>query len=710
MRKKATILIILAHIFLNSCAHSKDFVLYKKGEVEPIIYFQGASKSAADDFALLFKKLGANSTISNQAPKGDKPFIQLEVNTKLSGFSLLQIKNQLQISAQTEKDLKKAIRYFFSTYSNLNQFTFNANIVAQETISVPLGLSYNSDAIIAYKEPYFAENFNENFRLWNNTNTLEETWGLWGHNIGRLIKVTPQMTALINGELNEEQLNFSSPALYKALETAIGEKLADYPEANKFMIMPYDNEMVCECKQCLSAGNTKTNASPAVFALIDKLANKFPNASFYSTAYVSTETPPTKPTKANVGVMISTMSFPKGIVLETSNKAQAVKQKFTDWKKITKNIYLWDYAINFDNYFDSYPTVSIMQKNLQFYIKNGVTGIFMHGSDEGSFAAFGNLKCYLYAQLFNNPQVDLKKHINLFLENKYPTLGKQLADYYIQIEDIALNSNRTIDIYGGIKNSVNKYLKQEELEKYLNLILTSRDQLASKDKKVSDALLMSFIFQELELSRTNGLGKFGYATYENGQRTIKPEIEKYLVLLKELSASTGIGKYNEIGFTLSDYLASWNARIIGSPYQNLFYQKSFKVTSLLDEEHADSKILNDGALGFQDYYNNWLINSAPKLSLETATAGLQKATLLQMDFLYDKKHKIYPPEKVTVYIGSRKFETVLGEKEENGTNRKIIRATIPIKINANDSLLKIEITKQSQKQKRSMACDEIILK
>lgn len=708
MQKKAKFLILFAHFLFFSCASSKDFVLYQKDEIQPVLYFQHSAKNCADEFVGLFKKLGAILKTTDAAPPTDKVCIKLEIDQKITGFNLIHDGNQLTISGASESALKKGICYFFSQYTNLNQFNqHQKNIAPQQTVNIPLGLRYASNSELGYIEPYFAENFNEEFRLWNNTNTLEETWGLWGHNIGKFIKVIPEMYAIVNGKPNEEQLNFSSKALQDALEAAIANQLDNNPQANKFMVMPYDNELVCQCEQCIKAGNTKTNASPAVYALIDKLADRFPNASFYSTAYVSTETPPKKSVKDNVGVMISTMSFPKGVVLENSNKAPKIVQKFKDWQKVTKNIYLWDYAINFDNYFEFYPTVSIAQKNLQFYLKNGVTGIFMHGSDEGSFAAFGDLKCYLYAQLFNNPNADLKYHTQLFLESNYPTLGKMLSEYYVKAEEIALQSNKTIDIYGGIKQSVKKYLNQEEVTKYLNNFLPKINSFTSKERKASEMMLMAFIFQNLELLRTNGIAENGYANYQNNQVELKPEVQKWLTLLKQLANSNGIDRYNESNLSLHDYIDLWNTRIIQTPYKNLFYKEPFKVTSKLDEDYSDSKMLNDGALGFKDYYNNWLINSAPMLTLETNIAGLESASSVQIDFLYDKKHKIYPPEKVTVYIGERKYESTV---TINDNNLDILRVSIPIKINANDNSLRIEIKKQDQPEKRLMACDEIIFK
>jgi len=709
MQKKARLLIIFAHFLFFSCAKSKDFVLYQKEGIKPVIYYQGSTKGCADDFIGLFKKLGGTLNTTNVAPPTDKVYIKLEINPQITGFTLVQDNKQLTISGSTENTLKKGIRYFFSQYTHLNQFNLHLKDIAeQQTINIPLALHYASNSELNYIEPYFAENFSQEFRLWNNTNTLEETWGLWGHNIGKFIKVTPEMYAIVDGKPNEEQLNFSSKALQDALEKAIANRLENNPQANKFMVMPYDNELVCQCEQCIKEGNTKTNASPAVYALIDKLADEFPNAFFYSTAYVSTETPPKKSVRENVGVMISTMSFPKGVVLENSNKAPQIAQKFKDWQKITKNIYLWDYAINFDNYFEFYPTVAIAQKNLQFYLKSGVTGIFMHGSDEGSFAAFGDLKCYLYAQLFNNPNTDLKYHTQLFLENNYPTLGKMLSEYYIKAEETALQNNRTIDIYGGIKQAVKKYLKQEELNKYLNVFLQKKDTFNPKERKASEMILMAFIFQNLELLRTNGVAENGYANYQDNQAILKPEVQQWLTLLKQLANSNGIDRYNESNLSLKEYISLWDKRIIQKPYQNLFYKKPFKVVSKLDEDYSDSKMLNDGAIGFNDYYNNWLINSAPMLTLETNVAGMKNASSIQIDFLHDKKHKIYPPEKITAYIGERKYESTVAIKTDS--NLDIVHVNIPIKINANDNSLRIEIKKQVQSEKKLMACDEIIFK
>lgn len=713
MYKKAIFFIVVVHLFLVCCANSKDFTLYRKGEVVPKIFAVNKNTwSAAKDFQQLFQKAtGEKLEIISQKSNSLAPIVELSIE-ETEDFGLKIENEKLIIFGSSENDLLRGIRYLFSHYTNVNQFSINnPSLNPQREIILPDNISKAGEGF-AYREPYFAQNFDPAFRLWNNTQTLEEVWGLWGHHIDKFITVTPQMMAIINGKVNDEQLDFSSPALQKALEKAIKEKSENDPMVKKFMIMPYDNDLVCQCDQCLALGNTKTNASPAVFHLINQLASKFPKLEFFSTAYVSTETPPKEALGPNVGIMLSSMPFPKGIVIENTKQAEKIKNTISNWKNITKNIYLWDYAINFDNYFEFYPTVSITQKNLIFYKSNGITGVFMHGSDEGSFVAFGDLKCYLYAQLLNKPDLDLKAQIRLFLEKKYPKLGKDLAEYYLKIEEKSLENNKSIDIYGGIKQSKNKYLKIDDLNKIINKINVSYKDLAPEEQVAINSILLSCIFQKLELLRTNGLGPEGYASFnpETSGSVLNPEITNLIKALKKLGAALKIETYNESGFTLSHYISLWETNLISKPYKNFFYQKPFQVLSRLDEDYSDISLLNDGALGFNDYYNNWLICTIDNLSIELNAEEVKSAKILQLHFLSDKKHKIYLPEKVIVSIGNEKFEVMVPKDQESLNSRRIVEVNMPITLPKLAQKIKIEVKKSQEFQKRAIACDEIIFK
>jgi len=551
----------------------------------------------------------------------------------------------------------------------------------------------SKDYSFEYREPYFVKNFDTKFRAENNTHTLEENWGLWGHNIHKFIPIKKAMFSIVNGKINSQQYCFSSTQLKTVLEKAIKNKIKKLPQATKFMIMPNDNHYVCQCNRCKNLGNTETNASPAVFTLLNTLAKKFPKLHFFSTAYITTQTPAPFKLRTNAGVMISTMAFPKGVVIKETNKLQEVTNTIKNWKKRTCNIYLWDYAINFDNYFEFYPTVLATQKNLQFYKKQGITGVFIQGN-ENAYAAFSNLKCYLYAQLLQNTDVNVESCIKQYFNENYPLISNILYKYYIKIEQTALKSKRTLPIYGGIQQSFKKYLNEEEFKKFYKQLQQKIKKTPIQEQNKIAPLMLALTFQWLEIKRTT--------TKINENKTKKECITALETLLK-LQKQTNINTYNEIGKTIKTYNTFWKQEILHQKEKNLFYNKKFKMLSQLDEDYPNSNMLNDGLVGFSDYYNNWLLVTKENLKLKIAVSEVKKAKSIELCFLDDEKHKIYLPDYVMISIDKKPIKVKI-HQNKNKKNR----TKIDIKLQTTNKEIEIEVFKQKKFKNNSIACDEII--
>lgn len=707
-------LLLIGVLCMACTGTSQNFVIYRSGSVVPVISALGSGvKPVADGFINLFEKAtGAKPKMVGQDFRGNFPVIQFSIikkNRSQGYFTLEQKDNVLHIGGTDVRQLYDAIQFFFTEYARV--YTGEGYTGAKHTnaIIIPGGLKYTLLPAFEYREPYFPNNFKPDFRRWNNTQTLEENWGLWGHNIRKVVKVTTDMQAKINGKVSDEQLCFSSPELEQALEDYIARKADDEPALTKFMIMPDDNMLVCQCDKCKAHGNTKTNASPAVFSLLNKLAKKFTEKEFFSTAYMTTQKVPAFNLEPNAGVMVSTMAFPKGIVIEDSNKKGEVEQVFGSWKKVTGKIYLWDYAVNFDNYFDAYPTVSVAKQNLNFYKKQGVTGVFMHGSEE-KYSAFSGVKCYLYAQLLQNPEIDIDAYTKLFFDNEYTPVSDLLYSYYMGIERAAYQSTKPLDIYGGIVASQKKYLDSDALNQLYKNLLQRYVGLDREEQKKIAPLMTSFTFQKLEIARTNGFEANGYANYNESDATakIKSEIPELLKKLKEYADLGELEVYNESSFTISSYINSWETEIIGKPYKNLFYAKPFKMVVKPDEDYPNVKMLNDGNIGFNDYYNNWLVKTFGTIALEVNTADVKGAKVIEMAFLNDAWHNIHFPEKVVVKVGSKKYEAVIPA----ATGKNILRymVSIPVVISAEDKTITIEAVKQASFKNKAVASDGILFK
>ena len=172
-----------------------------------------------------------------------------------------------------------------------------------------------------------------------------------------------------------------------------------------------------------------------------------------------------------------------------------------------------------------------------------------------------------------------------------------------------------------------------------------------------------------------------------------------------MKAATGIDVYNESGFTLSDYIQYWEKDIINTTYKNLLFGKKVQVLSKLDEDYPDSRMLTDGTVGFNDYYNNWLLVTGDTLSLQVAAADVRNSKEVEMNFLNNARHKIYPPERVEIIIDGRKYEAEI--KETKSAKCKVV---IPIDVKPEDKKILIKVVKQPEYANKSIACDELYFK
>ena len=711
IKKLVTVVIILVCFGCDS--NSQTFTVYDKEKtIIPLVLIDDAAlRPVAEDLCDFFEQtVGTRPVITDKASSKDKSVIEIGMlrhpNDDID-FTVIHKKNTITIKGRTAQALYHANRYFFANYAEVNQYSIKKRHNSVTQINVPSDINIIHNNSFEYREPYFPDNFSKEFRRWNSTQTLEDEWALWGHNIGKVIRITPAMLAKVKGKVYEDQLCFSSPEMEAALKKYIKKQISENPKLNKFMIMPNDDATVCQCDRCTALGNTKTNASPAVFSLLNKLANNYPEQHFFSTVYISTQQPPKFKLERNAGVMISTMAFPKGIAIDLSDKKDVVKNTFDGWKKVTDKIYLWDYAINFDNYFEIYPTVTIAQKNLQLYKSWGVTGVFMQGSED-SYSSFSDLKCYLYAQLLQDVNMNVNRETAIFFKSKYPeAISALLTDYYTEAEKISAQSVKTMDIYGGMSAAKNKYLNDSDFDSFYARLIKATEEMSADEIKEIQPLLLSLTFQKLEILRTSpNIGDTGYATVTSeGKAELKKEITPLLERLKQLQAATGIDVYNESGFTLKDYIQYWEKEILGVSYQNMLFGKKIKVLSKLDEDYPDSRMLTDGAVGFNDYYNNWLLVTGDALSVEIDAAEVKGSNAIEMNFLNDVKHKIYLPQRVEVIIDGRKQEA-----EVKDTKSAKCKVVIPVEVKPGDKTILIKVVKQSEYANKSIACDELYFK
>lgn len=389
---------------------------------------------------------------------------------------------------------------------------------------------------------------NNNPKAWGikGTHNVDNDWGLWGHNIWKVVGKKPSrdIYAIVNGERDTTQYCFTSPMLYKYLE----EWIIDYwgEKGARFSIIPGDNKRVCQCFRCKQIGCTRTSATPAVADMLTRLADKFPQHQFFMASYHSTTEPPTKPLPKNAGVMLSTMAIPFRYNFYENKGFHKFDAIVKAWKEVTPLLYVWEYNRNFDDYLSPYPCLFILQERFKYYHSVGISGVFINGSGY-DYSSFDDVQSYVMAKLMFDSEADVERLVRTFYKKYYPKSGSIIADYYLALEKRAKETNHILPYYGTIEEEVESYLNPKEFAAFWDELNEKKASLSGQERTLVDNMLTAFAYTRFMLLNTPGTGS------EN-ESMVEAQRQKFLRILGNHVNVPGLVNYKEITSPLDQFI------------------------------------------------------------------------------------------------------------------------------------------------------------
>lgn len=732
--------------FISCKQAQSEFVFYKNGSTIPVIVLaekpKGIESKTAQLFAQNFKQLtGKNIDIITESKSkniNDKILFfvgntieskqyKLQEKIKWDGFAIVQNDKHVSLIANQGMGLLYGANAFFERYAKV--FYVDDN---EKTNSSDKGIIITEDEWISnpdfmVRSVYFPQAKDYNYNLWNATQTIEEKWNIWGHNLNKIVDgniVVNDQTiyAQYNGIRNDAQYCFSSNKLFEALKSGIIKKIAENPDATYFSISPNDNGIICECENCKKLNQPKS-ASNAVFMMVNKLAKQFPDLFFTSLAYSTTNKPPLNiKLEKNTAVLVSTIDYPKGIAIKESNKEKEFSTWISDWKNCSQNIFVWDYTVQYTNYFDFFPNIPALQKDLQYFKSIGITGIFEQGSEE-NYSLFGDYKSYVISKLLWNSEEDLEKLKYNFYENAYPTSADYIAEFVTSLEKNLQKSKAKLDIYGTVVQTMKNCLTQDAFEIFYYELIEKEKTAKGIEKIKLNKIITALDFDKLEIMRQEGFSENGYAIVDGiGDRKINNEILILLEKLQNASQSNGISVYSEINDSLSQYVQNWNQYIINKPYKSVIANSTIEIKTLVDENYLGNpaKSFTNGTVGFKDYNTNWLIFNG-NLDVEIPITTNFPIKNISLSLLKDAKHYIFLPEKIDAFgyidkkweklkdvslTHSDSFEKNIQQVSLNLTENKTVYTKIKI---IAYNITQLPPWAYHPTRKPTIACDEILM-
>ena len=218
-----------------------------------------------------------------------------------------------------------------------------------------------------------------------------------------------------------------------------------------------DNSNYCHCETCTALYEKygAISAPTLIFTnnFADALDEEFPNFTFTFYAYGETERPPKDLTlRCNDNVVpvlcelhhacrshtlgtcgaVDDNQHPNEFLNLYGGSEDYIAQDFKDWTLIADRTYIYDYTINFLYSAQFFSNFETMQSTMKYMHDIGITG-YVYNCGDGHYAAFNDLRNYLYAKLQWDVNADVEYMMMDFMSFYY---GEEAAPYIKEILDI----------------------------------------------------------------------------------------------------------------------------------------------------------------------------------------------------------------------------------------------------------------------------------
>lgn len=555
-----------------------------------------------------------------------------------------------------------------------------------------------------YQSIYSPSGLNPDYTGVMGLNNFDDSWGIWGHNLRKVLgDNVDKVYATIHGKTDDSQLCFSSEEMYRQIESYIVDNIGE-KGSSRFVIAPDDTPYACTCASCTAMGNTEKNATPAVTELLLRLSQRFPKHSFFTISYLSTKQVTDKQLPSNAGIIVSAIGFPLRRIDGKNAQEKKFMQQLNQWKKVTKNIYIWDYINNFDDYLTPFPILKIAQQRLRFFKQNGVSGIFFNGSGY-SYSSFDEMRTFVLSALLINPELPVEELVRDYFNQEYPLSKKWLYDYYINLEN-SVQSGKKLGIYAGIAELEQSFLNPEKFIKFYDEMGDYVSDAKGKERKKLHELQTALSYTRLEMGRNHSYDPYGYAQRNGKQIQPTPQARKWLTQLKEHHAFTGMEYYNESADEIDYYIKEWEQYILASDIKkNLFLGIMPSSTPPTDKDGL--KRLTDSTHGLPgNYHCGWTTLPKEEYEISLPVKGINKTGNIYISFLNLPRHHFYPPRQIEISKDGAIYKTINLETDDSVEKGELVKTTTPIDLNGAEQVnIKVMGAKKPRAQ---IGIDEIV--
>ena len=617
--KRLFLLLFVLSIFTS--AQAQQYVLVKKGKAKSSIIIPEKPSALEVQSAMVLQDYinrisGVNIPILSDSSETKNYEILIgRVNReelrnadieKLgeNGLLIRTSDKNLIISGGSEKGLIYGVYTFLEKYLGCRKYSSSYTYVPEMKSIVLSPINDIQLPSFAYRENFYRDGTDPEYRDWHKLDSHGERgdntskWGSWVHTFESLLspeeygKTNPEYFSYFDGKRHagvvpswdgksiqpESQLCLSNPDVLEIVCKNLQTQIDRNPTALYWSVSQNDNVDYCRCPECTAIDEkyaafepgtkwygTHANSlyspigSGSVINFINKVAERFPDKIISTLAYQYTRVPPKDIVPAkNVNIMLCNIESPRNVPIQVGDTA--FSSDLEGWGKLTNNIIVWDYIIQFSNLLAPFPNLHTLKPNIRFFHKNRVSALFEQGNREigGEFA---ELRAYLVSKLMWDHDADVDWLTNDFLTGYYGAAANDIKEYIDILHKNKMHqAGFKLSIFGSPEIEKDIFLS-DSLLSVCNDIFDRAEKAVSKTPEMVShvrSARLPVYYATLQIARSEKTGPRGaFLTGKDNTLKPNPEIVKTLYDFVYQCIRTNVTRVSEWHTTPKEYLAGY---------------------------------------------------------------------------------------------------------------------------------------------------------
>jgi hypothetical protein len=566
---------------------------------------------------------------------------------KVDGFAYHPAENNLIIAGGTGKGV------LYGIYGLLELCGFRMYTSASIHIPDAASISIPKNAllvvpVVEYRTTSYRDTHDPEYTDWH-TLSSQNDWGLFVHTFNELVppgqysKTHPEYFSLVDGNrLPGTQLCLSNREVLAVLMANLKEKMAAKPSATYWSVSQNDNDQYCRCGPCTEL-NAKYGDVPSgsILYFVNDVAKAFPDKIISTLAYWYSRTPPQNiQAESNVNIMLCNIeSRRQGPVYDTD---PAFSRDLITWGKLSGNILIWDYNIQFANLVSPFPNLHTIKPNIKFYTDHHVNSLFMQANGQAGGEMAG-LRAYLISKLMWDPNANDSALMDDYLNGYYGPAGRYIRQYIEKMRESLVSSGLKLNIFGGPEDAKDAYLSAGMMKVY-KALFDQAEQSVAKDPQLLARVKIArlpIMYAEIQIGRNEvDTPRSMFAHTSDGKVFAKPEMKLLVHQFVTGCKQDGVTKVRERTTTPEDYQASYD-RVFTKMAEMLQHAKSLgkKIApvTLPEGGAATSQRLTDGLFGSWESWSapdvNWVAYKGQHMDFVLDLEEVIDIQSINMDFL-----------------------------------------------------------------------------